>query len=159
MVNPAELAWRLHHDARGRLVLTDEAGCQHAGAQPVRAFPLSCPRDGVSICDAEGRELVWIDRLDDLPAELLRLLEEHLARREFVPVIRRIHTVSAAVEPSEWEVETDRGRTRFLLGTADDIHQLDDHTALFTDTHSIRYLLPDLRQLDAPSRRLLERFL
>ena len=79
-------------------------------------------------------------------------------RREFVPVVRRILSVSA-VEPSEWRVETDRGPTRFLLNSEDDVCPLDDHRALVTDANGIRYLIPDLRQLDATSRRLLERFL
>ena len=79
--------------------------------------------------------------------------------REFVPIIVQVVAVSAAVEPAEWEVITDRGRTRFLLKTEDDVHHLDEYTALVTDAHGIRYLLPDTRQLDPVSRRLLERFL
>jgi hypothetical protein len=61
--------------------------------------------------------------------------------------------------PSEWRVETARGATRFLLKSEDDVCPLDDHRALVTDANGIRYLIPDLRQLDATSRRLLERFL
>src|SRR5689334_2595100 len=90
--------FRLHHDAWGQLVLTDAEGRQHAGVEPVRAFPLSSPRHGVSVCDAEGRELFWLDDLDDLPVVERKVLENELARREFVPVLRRILFVSA-VEP------------------------------------------------------------
>src|SRR6185437_9182628 len=103
--------------------------------------------------------ILWIDDLDELPAPLVRQIEEELARREFVPVIRRVVNVSAPVEPSEWEVETDRGRTRFLLNNEDDVHELSEHRALITDAHGIRYLIPDIRHLDAVSRRLLERYL
>jgi len=150
--------FHLHHDAWGRLVLTDAQQRQHVGVEAVRAFPLSSPRHGVSVCDAEGRELLWIDDLDDLPADVRKVLEDELSRREFVPVLRRILSVSA-MEPSEWRVETDRGATRFLLRSEDDVCPLDDHRALVTDANGIRYLIPDLRQLDATSRRLLERFL
>src|SRR5205807_4091474 len=73
--------------------------------EPVRAFPLSSPRHGVSVCDAEGRELFWIDDLDALPADLRKILEDELRRREFVPVLRRIWAVSA-VEPSRSEEHT-----------------------------------------------------
>jgi hypothetical protein len=69
------------------------------------------------------------------PAGLRQQVEEHLARREFVPVIQRVRSISAAVEPSDWEVETDRGRTRFLLKSEDDVYQLSDHAALVTDAH------------------------
>jgi hypothetical protein len=157
--NGASARFSLHHDAWGRLVLTDSEGRQHVGVEPVRAFPLSSPRKGVSLTDADGRELVWIDNLDALPSALRGQLEGHLASRDFVPVIGRVRSISAAVEPSEWDVETDRGRTRFLLNSEDDVHQLSDHSALVTDSHGIRYLIPDIRKLDTASRRLLERFL
>jgi hypothetical protein len=149
----------LSHDAWGRLVLTDAEGRQHVGVELVRAFPLSDPRHGIALCDSHGHEILWIADLDGLPAPLTRQIEEELARREFVPVIRRVVSVSAPVEPSEWEVETDRGRTRFLLNNEDDVHELGDNRALLTDAHGIRYLIPDIRQLDAHSRRLLERYL
>src|SRR5262249_2913412 len=90
----------LHHDAWGQLVLSAAHGQQHTGVEPVRAFPLSSPRQGVSVCDAEGRELFWIDNLDELPGDVRKFLEEELGRREFVPVLRRILSISA-VEPSE----------------------------------------------------------
>jgi hypothetical protein len=149
----------LHHDAWGRLVLTDADGRQYDGVEMIRAFPLSDPRRGISICDGKGRELVWIGELDGLPMSLARQIEEELAKREFVPIIRKILKVSAPIEPSEWEVETDRGRTTFVLNSEDDVHELDEHRALITDANSIRYLIPDLRQLDSHSRRLLERYL
>jgi hypothetical protein len=149
----------LHHDAWGRLVFTDAAGRQHVGVEPVRAFPLSDPAHGVSLLDAEGHELLWVDDLAELPAGVRGVLEEELRRREFVPVIRRILRVSAPVEPSEWEVETDRGLARFVLNSEDDVHALDEHRALLHDAHGVRYLIPDTRTLDATSRRLLERYL
>ncbi len=149
----------LHYDVWGRLVLTDADGRQHIGVELVRAFPLSDPQRGISICDCKGRELVWIADLNALPVSLVRQIEEELAKREFVPIIRRIVKVSAPIEPSEWEVETDRGCTTFVLNSEDDVHELDEHRALITDANSIRYLIPDLRQLDSHSRRLLERYL
>ena len=151
--------FELSHDAWGRLVLTDAEGRQHTGVEPVRAFPLSDPRHGIALCDARGQEIIWIDDLAELSAPLARQIEEELARREFVPSILRVLRVSAPVEPSEWEVETDRGRTRFLLNNEDDVHRLDEHRALITDAQGIRYLIADTQQLDAVSRRLLERYL
>jgi hypothetical protein len=149
----------LHHDAWGRLVLTEPDGRQHVGVTPVHAFPISAPRQGIALRDAAGHEIYWIDQLDDLPGPLRHLLEEELARRTFLPVLRRVVRISAAVEPSEWEVETDRGPTRFLLAGEDDVHRLEGHQALVRDANGIRYLIPDLRALDATSRRLLERYL
>ena len=160
-VNGHEVArpFGLSHDAWGRLVLTDADGRPHVGVEVVRAFPLSDPRHGISFCDDRGRELLWIDDLDALPAPLIAQIEGELARREFVPVIRRVLRVSAPVEPSEWEVETDRGRASFVINSEDDVHELGTNRALVTDGHGIRYLIPDIEGLDAHSRRLLERYL
>jgi hypothetical protein len=152
-----QASFALHHDAWGRLVLT-EGGRAHVGVVPVRAFPLSDPRHGVAVCDGQGRELVWIDDLETVPEPARGRLKEELARREFVPIVKRIVKVSAAVEPSEWEVETDRGRTRFLLNSDSDVHRFDEHRALLTDANGVRYLIPDTRALDAGSRALLERY-
>jgi hypothetical protein len=113
----------------------------------------------VSVCSAEGRELLWVDDLDALPAGVRGLLEKELARRDFVPVLRRILRISAVVEPSEWEVETDRGLTTFLLNSDEDVYPLKGGRALVTDSHGIRYLIDDLASMDANSRRLLERYL
>ncbi len=148
-----------HHDPWGKLVLTDALGREHVGVEPVRAFPISNPREGVAVCDAEGREVLWIDALDALPPEQLQLLEHELARRQFLPTIRRIVSVSANGEPSQWHVETDRGSTRFTLQSEEDVRPLANHRAMIFDAHGVRYLIADVRAVDAASRRVLERYL
>jgi hypothetical protein len=152
-------SFQLHLDAWGRLVLTEGSGRQHVGVEVVRGFPISDPRRGISLLDTEGREVVWIESLDDLPAEARAVLEEELPRREFMPQVRRVLHVSGVVEPTEWEVETDRGTTRFTLNSEDDVRRLGPARAILTDANGIRYLIPDLASLDAHSRRALERYL
>jgi hypothetical protein len=152
-------AFRLHRDAFGRLVLTDAAGREHVGVLVARAFPFSAPREGMALLDSAGREVLWVPHLDDLPEEQRRAVEDELGRREFVPVIRRVYKVAPRVEPSEWDVDTDRGRTRFVLNSPDDVRRLDDRRAIVSDAHGVRYLVPDLGTLDAASRRWLERYL
>lgn len=149
----------LQCDVQGRLVLIDEDGVRHVSVAPVRSFPISDPDHWISICDAEGRELVSVKDVAALSPEVRQVLEEDLARREFVPLIRRILKVPADAEPTEWEVETDRGRTRFLLNSGDDVRRLGPHRALVIDAQGIRYLIDDVRQLDPVSRRTLERYL
>ena len=67
--------------------------------------------------------------------------------------------MNSATEPSQWEVRTDRGETRFVVRQDEDVRRLDNHRALVIDAHGIRYLIEDTRELDAHSRRLLERYL
>jgi uncharacterized protein YxjI len=141
------------------LVLADADGQEHVDVEPARGFPISDPDNRISIRDAQGHEIRWVERLADLPAEVRSVLEADLRRREFIPVIKRIVHMTAFTEPSQWDVETDRGRTQFLLGDEDDIHRLEGHRAVIIDTHGVRYLIPDTRALDAHSRRILERYL
>jgi len=152
-------AFGLSHDSWGRLVLIDNTGRRHNGVEPVRAFPIADPQHWISICDAEGRELVLVEDLANIPPAVRQVLEDELARREFVPHLLRIIKVSTDVEPSEWDVETDRGPTRFLLNSGDDIRRLSPFSALLIDVHGTRYLIEDTRQLDAHSRRVLELYL
>lgn len=151
--------FRLTRNPFGRLVFTGAGGDVHDGVVPVQAFPITAPAEGVALVTADGRELVWIDRLTDLPDEPRILLEEELASREFMPEIRGIRRVSSFATPSAWQVETDRGPATFVLKGEDDIRRLSPVTLLIADSHGIHFLIRDVHLLDKPSRKLLDRFL
>lgn len=160
MTEPIDtLSWRLHRNAFGRLVLTDERGEEHVGVVPVRAFPIGAPDEGLSLLGSDGHERVWIHRLSSLPAELRGLLEEELAQREFTPVIQRVDSVSTFSTPSTWQVTTDRGATSFVLRSEDDIRLLEGQALLIQASHGVSFAVRDRLALDAHSRRLLDRFL
>ena len=146
-------------DEFGRLVMVTASGARHVGVEPVRAFPITGPSRWVSLCDADGRELICLETLDALPPESRKAVEGELALREFVPVIRRIVRVSSDGLPADWDVDTDRGPTRFTLDSEEDVRRLGEHRVLITDSRKIRYQVPDTRALDVHSRRALERFL
>ncbi|WP_126445283.1 DUF1854 domain-containing protein [Sulfuricystis multivorans] len=147
----------------GKLVFTGPDGVAHEGVTPVRAFALSSPEEGIALLSAEGKELVWIDRLADLPTPLRGLIEEEFAQREFMPVIQRIVRVSSFATPSTWRVDTDRGSTELILKSEDDIRRLrgsiHPNGLLIADSNGIHYLIPDRNRLDAASRKILKRFL
>jgi hypothetical protein len=144
-------------DVWGRLVLVDPDGQRFIGVEPVRAFPISEPGRWVSLCDAEGREVFFVDDLAGLAEPARKVLELELAAREFVPEIRRIIRSSGGVFPLHWDVETDRGATRLELDTEDDFRRIGPHRILITDARKSRFLVRDARKLDAHSRRILER--
>lgn len=149
----------LGRDPFGRLTVRLADGTAHVGAVAVRAFPISAPGEGVSLIDAEGHELVWVPRLDALPEATRALLDEELGRREFMPEIRAIASVSGFVTPCTWEVTTDRGPARFVLPGEEAIRRLSRSTLLIADSHGIHYLVRDIAALDRTSRKLLDRFL
>lgn len=151
--------FQLRRQPSGRLQLTDAQGQTHEGVTPVRAFPLAAPDEGISLVSTDGHELVWIERLADVPAGAAGLLREELALRDFVPEIRRLVSVSSFGTPSLWTVETDRGNTSFVLKGEEDIRRLKGSALLIASSEGVQYRIADMTALDRPSRRLLERFL
>ena len=151
---------QLHRNPHGRLVLTLPDGTAHEGVVPVRAFPIAAPQEGLSLVGADGHELLWIDRMDTLPAPQRQLLEEELAVREFVPTIEKIVAVSSFSTPSTWDVITDRGAARLVLKAEEDIRRLAGRTRLLIAAgEGGQFKVPDTTALDKHSRKLLERFL
>ncbi len=151
--------FELSQDAWGRLTLTGADGVSHVGVQPVRAFPIGDPGRWIALVDAEGRELALVEDPAQLPEKLRQRLVCELERAEFVPRIVRIVTASAQNDPAVWQVETDRGRVEITIQNETDVRRIGAHEALVVDRHGIRFLIPDRRQLDRYSRRVLERFI
>lgn len=143
----------------GRLVLVDLEGREHVGINPVRAHPISAPDEGISLVGTDGHELVWIDRLTELPEADRKLLQAEFSARDVVPVIQRIEAVSTFSTPSQWTVQTERGATDFILKTEEDIRRLGEGRLLITSSHGLVFVVPDRFALDRHSRKLLERFL
>lgn len=149
----------LQRDPFGRLVLTDGEGQRHEGVVAVRAFPIAAPDEGVSLLDADGHELAWIERLSALDEPTRTLVEQALEQREFMPVLQRLKSVSSFGTPSTWEVETDRGSASFVLKGEEDIRRLGPGLLIVNDNHGVQYLIRDLQAMDKHSRKLLDRFL
>jgi hypothetical protein len=146
----------LVRDQWGQLTFISADGQKHSNAAPVALFPISQPDSWISIRLPDGTELACIEDPRMLPADVWQLLKEELARREFVPIIRRIVRVSGNSEPCEWQVETDRGPTRFVLKSEEDVRRIGDHEILILDAHGTRYHIPDLSAVDVKSRRIVE---
>ena len=153
------LDFQLERDAFGRLAVILTTGERSEAVVPVRAFPIAAPDEGVSLVGTEGHELVWIDRLSDVPPAARSLLEAELATREFVPEILRVKAVSTFSTPSVWTVATDRGDTDFVLKTEEDIRRLGRTGLLIAGGAGVQFSVRDMAALDRGSRRLLERFL
>lgn len=149
----------LQRDAFGRLVLTDTEGHRHHNVVAVRAFPIAAPDEGISLLDGDGHELAWVERLAALPQPTRALVAQALEQREFMPVLQRLVSVSSFGTPSTWDVETDRGATRFVLKGEEDIRRLGPGLLIVNDSHGVQYLIRDMQSMDKHSRKLLDRFL
>ncbi|MDP1527643.1 MAG: DUF1854 domain-containing protein [Rhodocyclaceae bacterium] len=155
-------AFSLTRNPLGQLVLTKvgAGGMAHEGVTPVRAFALTAPDTSISLMSAEGKELQWIDSLDNLPENERHLIEEELTQREFMPIISRILSVSSFATPSTWQVDTDHGATALILKSEDDIRRLKSPGGLLiADGNGLHFMIRDRRDLDPHSQRILKRFL
>ncbi|OIN01193.1 hypothetical protein A9236_08535 [Polynucleobacter sp. QLW-P1DATA-2] len=149
---------QLKRDSLGRLVFIDAHGHSHIGIYPVRAFPITAPGAGVGIMDQSGKEVHWYPDVAAIPSSELKLIEEELAAREFMPVIEKITKVSTFATPSVWDIETDRGPTRIRLKGEEDIRRIAGNTLLIADSNGLQFLIKDSTQLDKVSKKLLDRF-
>ena len=158
-IQTSDVGFSLSRNAFGQLVLSLRDGGEHVGVQPVRAFPIAAPDEGLSLVGADGHELVWVERLALLPPAVLALLREELNLREFTPVIRQITSVSTFSTPSSWSVQTDRGEATLVLDAEEDIRRLAEGGLLITASNGVHFRVPPMGDLDRHSRKLLERFL
>lgn len=151
--------FQLSRDSFGKLNLIDANGALHEGVSPVRAFPIQAPEEGLSLVNADGKEVAWLDRISDLSPELADVVREELAGREFMPEISRIIDVASYACPSTWTVATDRGETSFVLRGEEDIRRIGSVSLLVSDSHGIHFLIRDQFALDKHSKKILDRFL
>ena len=155
----AALNFTLAFDPFGKLVVTLADGTQHVGAVAARAFPIAAPDHTISILSAEGKELAWIDNLNDLPEAQREIVSQALQGREFMPEILRLDGVNSFSTPSVWRVQTNRGPTQLVLKGEEDIRRLSAHRLIVADAHGVQFLIRDLPSLDRHTRKLLDRFL
>ena len=151
--------FQLQRNPFGQLVFTGADGVTHAGVEPARSFPITAPREGISILSLDGHELAWIPNLDQLDKETRDLIDGELEVHEFMPEIRRITGVSGYATPCTWHVETNKGNTSFILKAEEDIRRLVPPTLMIIDSRGIQFLIRNPHSLDAASRRVLDRFL
>jgi hypothetical protein len=149
----------LHRDAFGRLCVTLPDGSTRVGVLPVRCFPFTAAGRDISLTDPAGREVACVASPDHLDPDSRAVLLEELARRELIPDIRRILSISQTSPKTTWEVDTDRGQSRFVIPGEDSVRQLDSESVVITDETGLRYRVPSLRKLDGRSRKLLRRYL
>lgn len=155
----ASTTFNLRRDPYGKLVLLDAEGVEHHGVSPVRAFPIQAPEEGISLVQGNGKEVAWIDLLDEVPEPARSLIREELEGREFMPEIARVKSISSFATPCTWYVDTDRGETEFVLKGEEDIRRIGASSLLIADNHGIQFLIRDMINVDRQTKKILDRFL
>jgi hypothetical protein len=148
--------FELSMDAWSHLQLADAQGQIYRDVVVLPLFPVATPREWISIVSCEGEELVCLRDVSALSPFNRERVEYELAYREFVPQILRVLWVSGTQEPCEWEVETNFGKTRFVLNSEEDVRRVSAWTVHFVDASGGRFRVDDLRKLDSRSRASVE---
>ena len=78
------MTFNLRRDSFGKLVLTNAEGEEFVGVAPVRSFPVQAPTRGISLVRDGGKEVAWIDDLEQVAPEIRALVTEELEGREFM---------------------------------------------------------------------------
>ncbi|MCH5273076.1 MAG: DUF1854 domain-containing protein [Lachnospiraceae bacterium] len=130
--------------------------------QVVRMFPFSEPEKYVSIRTAEetSKEIGVIEDLGTFPQEVRIILEEQLGLRYFTPVIKKIYQIKDEYGYAYFDVETDRGRCRFVIhmgGNA--VVHLSDVRILISDIDENRFEITDVTKLTVKEQKRLDLFL
>ncbi len=148
--------FRVEYDSWGHLQLIDSEGRVYTNVSIIPMFPLTSPESGVSITDQEFDELLCVGNLDSLPSESANRIRQELRLREFVPTIQRVVSVSGKTEPCEWIVDTNHGRTSFVLNAEEDVHRVSNKSVNIIDANGLRFRVEDLTALDRRSRAFVE---
>lgn len=149
-------AFELIVDEQNKLTLRRPGAEDVKDVRVRRSFPWSMPDEFISIRSSEGKELVLVERVGDLPEQVRRTIEQSLGSTVFIPRITRVESVDVTFGFQEWRVQTDRGEARFRVTEREDIRFLPDGRYSLRDADGNVYELPPRDRLDEHSRRQLE---
>ncbi|MDZ7271336.1 MAG: DUF1854 domain-containing protein [candidate division KSB1 bacterium] len=136
----------------------------YANVHCLLAFPISFPQSYISVwyTDEQGREheIGVIERLEDFPEEVQRLIRESLGRQYYEHRIRRIYDVRWEYGLLFFDVETDQGRAQFSMRWQHEkALEYGQHGKVLLDTFNNRYVIPSVQELPPSDRNKLMRFI
>ncbi len=125
-----------------------------------RIFPLSNPNDYLSIQDGSGKELGVLKTLNRLDPDTLAILNEELDRRYFTPRILQIDALHNEAGMWRFDVQTQRGSTRFFVRNwRDNAQEISTNRWQILSVDGARFEIMNLEALDAKSQRLMDQLL
>lgn len=122
-----------------------------------RAFPLSKPKEFISVRDVEDKEIGIIRHLKDLDSKTVKLIKKDLDRRYFSPTVIMIESLKDEYGHVYMDIETDSGPRQITvpIGSSNFVKLKNNHIILI-DVDGNRYEIKDYLKLDKKSIRLLE---
>ena len=138
---------RLSRDEFARLVLIDPEGVRHVGVIGRPRLPdLGPGRWAWRSATAKGAKFTGSTTSPRCRPRPASRSTTSWRRSQFLPTILRILRISGDATPCEFEVETDRGPTRFTLDSDEQIRSIGPDRFILTDARGVRYHVPDLAE-------------
>lgn len=135
----------------------DLGGGDVVRVKPVRMFPISNPNRYILLVKESGEEVGFIRDLGEVGRENRRKLREALGRGYFIPSITRINELRYRFHVLYFDVETDRGATKFeVRDRTENLNLLPGGKMVAEDADGNRYVIEDVSALDPRSRALLD---
>ncbi len=132
------------------------SGLKIQGLEPRRLFPVSGLRKYITLLDQDGKEQCIIRNIDNLMPESKQVIEDCLNEYYMVPRIINIIDSEEKYGILKMTCNTNRGLRMFdVRNRYSDIKVLYDYRVLIRDSDDNRYEIPDHRQLDKKSKKML----
>ncbi len=147
----------IHLGIHGALCATVRDDRTYAGVYAAYAFPVAHSDRYISLLQSaeEGKdfEIGMIRDLKEFPPEQADLVRQALDRRYFIHTITRVHEIGWEHGLVAFDVETDKGRVRFLLRWKNDrAVDYGRRGKVLIDVDENRYVIPDLDELPPGER-------
>lgn len=129
----------------------------------IRTFPFTAVNEYISVrqSDENATEIGMIENLEtDFDKEAREQLQKQLSIRYFTPKIKKILSIKDEGGCSYFEVDTDAGRSHFVVRSNDNrFMKLTDTRIMIEDLENNRFEIPDITKLSVKERRKLDIFL
>lgn len=124
--------------------------------EPHCLFPISGRTKYIVLLDSEGEQIAVVRDIDQLLDESKQAMEDCLREYYMMPRIKRFIEMSEKFKIWMWTCETDRGIITFeIRNHITAVKPLYDGRILIKDANDNRYEIPDIKQLDKKSYKML----
>jgi len=124
-----------------------------------RSFPNTHLRKYFSILDDQGKELAFIEKLDDLSESNKSSIEQYFSKLDFKLKILKVFNVLDEFGLRNWEVQTSSGKRSFQSALDNWPQKMNEHEFVIEDLNGDKYWVDLSFNFDAYSRAQLSFFL
>ena len=131
-------------------------GEKFTGVELRRMFPITGLTKYIALVDSEGEQIAIIRDLNDLMPESKAVAEKALEEYYMIPRITKFIKMSEKFKIWMWTAETDKGIYTFeIRNHITAVKPLYDGRVLIKDANDNRYEIPDVKQLDKKSLKMI----